>query len=175
MSHQRLGESSKKARHARLISCIALVFLNRRLGVQLKLSTSMLKRTPSSSQVKATLSAVVMHHQLALQVHAEQQTTHELSNPKVVESSVLPVHAPLYQGERLPLTSLSQHEQQSSQRMVRPGAPPQHLGLQMRAGQHYGMQPQQQQGKDNIDHYSNHFFAEVNISQSSPAQESVDA
>ena len=175
MSLQRLGESSKKARHARLISCIALVFLNRRLGVQLKLSTSMLKRTPSSSQVKATLSAVVMHHQLALQVHAEQQTTHELSNLKVVESSVLPVHAPLYQGERLPLTSLSQHEQQSSQRMVRPGAPPQHLGLQMRAGQHYGMQPQQQQGKDNIDHYSNHFFAEVNISQSSPAQESVDA
>ena len=116
-----------------------------------------------------------MHHQLALQVHAEQQTTHELSNLKVVESSVLPVHAPLYQGERLPLTSLSQHEQQSSQRMVRPGAPPQHLGLQMRAGQHYGMQPQQQQGKDNIDHYSKHFFAEVNISQSSPAQESVDA
>ena len=50
------------------------------------------------------------------------------------------------------------------QRMVRPGGPPQHLGPggQMRAGQQYGMQPQPQQGKDNIAYNVEHVFKDEN-------------
>ena len=50
------------------------------------------------------------------------------------------------------------------QRMVRPGGPPQHLGPggQMRAGQQYGMQAQQQPGKDNIAYNVEHVFKDEN-------------
>ena len=51
------------------------------------------------------------------------------------------------------------------QRMVRPGGPPQHLGPggQMRPGQQYGMQQQQQQqGKDNIAYNVEHVFKDEN-------------